>query len=146
MEKGKPVIPIQGSSKDKAFKDKTCFECGGSWEKGHICKKNNINLIELDEEDTSGNDESDRDLAENDYLSTDDDSHSINMLEWGNKEQEIKENPKFLTDHLGQLVNIQDAEYSQLESPGNQTPCPAQCAVLVQDLEAVAVIQGLEEL
>ena len=40
---------------------------------------------------------------------------------------------------MGQLVNIQEAEYSQLESPRDLTPCPAQCTVLVHEKEAIAV-------
>lgn len=84
-------------------------------------------------------DESDKDMAENANPRTDDDSHSINVLEWGHAKERPGENPKLLRDHLGQLVNIQEAEYSQLESPKIQTLCPAQCTVLVQEKEAVAV-------
>ena len=77
----RPVIPLQGSSKDRTPKDKSCYNCGGPWKKGHVCRKTNINLIALDDE--SGVEDSDTDLAENDSYSQEDDSQSINMLESG---------------------------------------------------------------
>lgn len=97
-------------------------------------------MIALDDDESSELVESDEDLAENDDHGMESDSHISNMMEEGDNVTDTPNNSKFFRDHLGHLVNVQEARYSLLDGERDQKPCPAQCTVLVSNKEATAVL------
>jgi hypothetical protein len=127
-DKKRLTIPLQSDSKER-IKNKTCHKCKGPWSPGHTCNKiNNIDIGDSDESSVYDNDEEELVINEQD-----DDQVMV-------VETEVLHG-NFSTNDLGQLSNIQEAEYVQVPSQVKGIS-PAKCTALVNQCEATLVLDS----